>query len=83
MATRLLSIAARTASAEASVVFPLPPFGLAIVMTFMSALLGKRLSGVDQEAAFQVQSESSFPRKSESCFLGIKPLGILKENWPG
>ena len=80
MATRLLSIAARTASAEASVVFPLPPFGLAIVMTFMAALLGKLLSSVGQEAAFHAQSESSFPCKSESCFPCTKPLGILKEN---
>jgi len=42
----LLSIAARTASAEASVVFPLPPLGLAIAMTCMSAFLGKLLSSV-------------------------------------
>jgi hypothetical protein len=49
-------------------------------MTFMSALLGKLLSSVGQEAAFQASSESSFPGKSESCFLPTKPLGFLKEN---
>jgi hypothetical protein len=46
----------------------------------MSVLLGKLLSGVGQEAAFNVQVESSFPGKSESCFLPIKPLGFLKRN---
>jgi hypothetical protein len=81
----LLSIVARTASAEESVVFPLPPFGLAIAMTCMAVLLGKQLSSVGQEAAFNVRLESSFPGKSESCFLPTKPLEFLKRNrcgWP-
>jgi hypothetical protein len=49
-------------------------------MTFMAALLGKLLSSVTKEAAFHAQSESSFPYKSESCFLPTKPLAFLKEN---
>jgi len=49
----------------------------------MSALLGKLLSSVGQEAAFQASLESCFPCKSESCFLPTKPLGFLKINRHG
>jgi hypothetical protein len=44
----------------------------------MSALLGKLLSSVDQEAAFNARSESSLPGKSESCFPCTCVLEFLK-----
>jgi branched-subunit amino acid ABC-type transport system permease component len=66
------------AKANAGMVQIFSTFGLAIAMTCISALLGKLLSSVGQEAAFNVRLESSFPGKSESCFLPTKPLAFLK-----
>ena len=53
---------------EASVVFPLPPFGLAIAMTCMAALLAsgfpvwirKQLSRCSQKAAFRANQKAAF-----------------------